>query len=321
MKKLVALSIIFITAALVTIGCEDKKDDKKDLATLMVVASYLPYAEVSGSSQDISDAGSAAMATTSAVSQVRIAANPNGTTMMQSVMADPGTPYVKGQLQQSILNTVNAQAVEKMKDVYGGCNGSQSANVHLSSAINGAGYLGGTYSITPNVDVTGTFNCHSSDAMSGSFDVSIKATGTITATFTDMIVQVLDVENYIANGTFVFKNVAVNGTVNITLNDFSTNISFDYSALPPSLKLAVRNSTGLNITSDLTIDGNFVAGIDLTVAEEFNFRLSLLNIWGSISLDVAGTVGENDVSVRYRFSGQDMFNFENYVTQQIGYGM
>ncbi|HPV43567.1 MAG TPA: hypothetical protein PKX40_20475 [Spirochaetota bacterium] len=323
MKKLVALSVVFIAAALMAVGCEDKNDNKKEMATLMVVAHSLPYAEVTGSSQDISDAGSAAMAAASAMSQVRIAANPNGTTMMQSVMVDPNTPYVKGQLQQSILNAVNAQAVEKMKDVYGGCSGSQSANVHLSSEINGTGNLGGTYQITPDVDVAGTFKCNNSDAMSGSFDLSIKATGTITATYTNMHVQVLDVENYIANGTFVFKDVAVNGTVDITLNNFSTNMSFDYSVLPlPSLKLVVRNATGVTISSsDLHAGDNPVVAVDLTVAEEFNFRLSLLNISGSISLDVAGTVGGNDVSVSYRFSGQDMFNFENYVTQQVGYQM
>ncbi|HOT45769.1 MAG TPA: hypothetical protein PLC28_12850 [Spirochaetota bacterium] len=259
------------------------------------------------------------MAAASAMSQVRIAANPNGTTMMQSVMVDPNTPYVKGQLRQSILNAVNAKAVEKMNDVYGGCTGSQSASAHLSSEITDG--PGGTYSIQPDVDVTGTFTCHSSDAMSGSFDLSIRATGTIKAIFTNMTVQVLDVENFIANGTFVFKDVVVDGTVDITLNNFSTNISFDYSVLPPSLKLVVRNSSGVNITSDLTIGGTLVENIDLAVSEEFNFRLSLLNISGSISLDVAGTVGGNDVSVSYRFSGQDMFNFENYVTRQVGYQM
>jgi len=216
---------------------------------------------------------------------------------------------------------VDAEGVEKMKDVYGGCTGSQSASAHLDALINGSDGLGGTYTISPDVDVIGTFKCNNSDAMSGSFDLSIKATGTVEATFTNMIVQVLDVENFIANGTYVFTNVVVNGTVDITLNDFSTNMSFDYSVFPPSLKLVVRNSSGVNITSNLAIGIYPAKAINLAVSEEFNFRLSLLNISGSISLDVAGTVGGNDVSVSYRFSGQDMFNFENYVTQQVGYGM
>jgi hypothetical protein len=323
MKKLVILSVLFIAAALMAIGCEDKKDNNKDLLSLMVLAqNALPPTEAVGSEQDVSDASSAVFATASAMSQVRMAGNP-GTGMMQSVMVDSSNPYVKDSLKKSILDAVNANAMEKMKDVYAGCSGSQSAEAHLSSNINGSDGLGGTYVITPDVDVTGTFNCHSSDVTSGSFDVSIKATGTVTAVFTNMTVHVFDIENYI-NTTphaITFKNVIVNGSVNISNVNVVTNVSFDYAALPlPSLKLVVKNLSGVTMASDLEINdgsGAHTVTLDLNVAEEFNFRLSLLGISGSVSAIVEGTVAGRDVSLSYGFNGDKIFQFD--LPSQIGY--
>lgn len=315
MKKISTTVVVFIAAALMVTGCEKKKDDDKGLLLGMayLAANALPPTQYSGSEQNVASASSALFATSAAMSQVRIEANP-GTGMMQSVFGDVD-PSAKDGLKKSILDAVNANAIEKMKYVNTSCSGTNQIKFDLTPAD---AIIGTNYTITPEVHVSGSFTCNSA-ATSGSYNVAITIIGKVTATFNNTV-QVFDIVNY-QNTTphkINFKEVSVNGTVTISDVNVTTNVSFNYSALPlPSLALVVNNLSGVAIASDLQIDGGTAVALNLNVAEKFNFNLSLLGISGSASAIVDGTVNSEEVYMSYGFSGDNIFQFN--LPAQIGY--
>lgn len=316
MKKLFALSIIFITAAMMAVGCEDKKDNKKDLATMMIlVQNAPPRVETTGDQQDVSDATGAAFAVSPSMFKVINVANP-GSGMMPSVMTDPNTPLVKGAIKESILAAVNANAVEKMQTFTGGCNADETDTFSLTAAISGTGYT-----INPNIQVSYTYKCNASadpSNVSGSMDVSIHITGSISTTFNDMDVQVFDVNKYKNTGDIDFRNIILNGTVAMTEVDITTTISIDAGLvfIFPRLNIVVNNLSGVKIVAtDLYIDSNpDPVSLDLNVAEEVKFKFSIMGLSFktsiSVSVDAEGTVGGNDVAFSYGFNSRNLLDFD-----------
>jgi len=324
-KGLNLISVPLIIASVVF--CEKKKDDKtKNLSLLALAAlSNSTAAQYPNSVSGSAEAVKGAQGTTSGVSAATSAATSGAQSVAQSVLgAERANAIVKGLIASKALSTCD-NTERSVTGTY------TTASTVTASSSTAFFLTSGSYTVTPNITIKGTYSCAPSSSSSSSSSYNLSYSGSMTVAFSNATLKYFDIEDFVKNGKFTYKTVTLNGTVttsnlsmtsvakgssqSTTSSTTSTYVSSaDYSTTnsDSSKSSSMQVDGGTAVTFDLSSSGKSIMSMKTTSTLSGSTYSSCYN---TLSVEAgsktSGTYNGGAVSVSYNYTKAD---FEKMMT-------
>lgn len=279
-KRLNLISVSLIMALLVF--CQKKKEDNTKSLSLLALAalSNTTAAQYPNSVSGSAEAVKGAQGTTSGVSAATSAATSGAQSVAQSVLGSERANIIaKGLASSKALSTCD-NTERSVTGTY------TTASTVTASSSTASFLTSGSYTVTPNITIKGTYSCSpSSSTTSSSSSFNLTYSGSMTVVFSSATLKYFDVEDFVKNGKFTYKTVTLNGTVT------TSNLSMTYTA----------KGTSQSTTSGTTT--TYVSSADYSTTNSDSSKSSSMQIDG-------GTA----VSFELSSSGKGIFSIKSTST-------
>lgn len=328
MKK--GLNFIFVSIIIaVAVSCQKKKEDNTKSLSLLALAalSNSTAAQYPNSVVGSAEAVKGAQGATSGVSAATTAATQGAQSVAQSVLgAERANAMAKGLAASKALSTCD-NTERSTTGTY------TTASTVTASSMTASYLTSGSYTVTPNITIKGTYSCAPSSSTSSSGTYNLTYTGGMTVAFSNATLKYFDVEDFVKNGKFTYKTVTLNGTVK------TSNLSMTYLMKGSSQSTTSGTTATYVYSSDYTmtnsdsssstsmqIDGGAAVAFDLSSASKAIMSMkmtststgsSYTSCYNTLNVEAgsktSGTYNGGSVSVSYNYTKAD---FEKMMAAQ-----